>query len=430
MWSSNDTDPSFDDGSSSELTTNTPWPFINRDVQTQVERKCFEDGVTIHFERLPNTVPFWAPLFLQSDSLRVLFVVNKTMQASKLSQRRLTAEEVDGTSEAAANSCRYLAYTNPVSLALTATICWRTRQTFNFPLYRPKQGRFNPHIFPSRRLPIFKGPRAVFLWHSARFLSYFPLVLTATLVFFSSIAEMTYDARLARDPRLKIWVADIRRNLNKQSRIQHENQFPQRNLPTRPDTNSQSPQGGNDASREYGRDTFTSQSGGGFNGLDSEVRGSQPTPSPGSYWGKGTQSQAPPSKPQTSDSNSRYSDDDSDLFDDDDDDASPVPVAVRRAEAQQTRVTQSGSAWDRIRQQSQSGNAQWARGDSSGQERGWGQLRQDKSQNTQDSQPRTEGFTYSKQDEDKENKIYEKEKAQKEFDALLEAERRGGSGGR
>ncbi|KAI1648943.1 uncharacterized protein F4817DRAFT_332355 [Daldinia loculata] len=446
MPSDNDINPPFDDSSPSDLTTNPPWPLVSRNQQTQIERTYFEDGATIHFERLPR-LQFWAPLFFMKESFRVVYVTGKAVQASKLSQRRLTADEVNATSEAAANSARFLTWIHPVSLITTSIICWRTRKTFKFPLYQPKKRKFNPFTFPSKRLPIFTGASAVFAWHVSRFFCYLPFTLVGSLIFFTSVAESSYDAHLSRDPRLKNWLADVRRiHLNRLARMQRENQGPQRSFPGLPDPDSQSSQrtpvpqsprdkysseSENEAPREYGHDTFTGQSESSPNGLASEASRSPSTSSSQSYWGKEIQSQAPPSKSQDtvySDSGSQHSEDDLDLFDDDD--ASPVPAALRKAEAQQTRDGQGGSAWDRIRQQqSQSRSAQWARGDSSGQERGWGRLRQDRTQNPRDSQPKTEGFAYTKQDEDKENKTYEKEQAQKEFDALLEAERRGGSNG-
>ncbi|KAI1656425.1 hypothetical protein F4813DRAFT_364350 [Daldinia decipiens] len=420
MSSDDGIDHPFDDSSLSDLTTNPPWPLLSRVQQTQIERRYFEDGATIHFERLPS-FQFWAPLVFMRESFRVVYVTNKTIQASKLSQRRLTAGEVDATSEAAANSARFLPWIHPVSLIIASSICWRTRQSFRFPLYQPKKGKFNPRIFPTKRLPIFTGVKAVFAWHVSRFFCYFPFNLIGSLVFFTSVAETSYDARLSRDPRLKDWLADVRRNkLNRLSHMQRENQGAQRSFPVFPGPDPQSSQripapqyprdkyssgSGDEVPREYGNDTFTGQSESSPDGLASEVSRSPSTSSSGS--------------------GSRHTEDDSDLFDDDD--ASPVPAALRKAEAQQTRDYQGGSSWDRVRQQSQSESAQWTRGDSSGQERGWGRLRQDKTQNPRDSQPKTEGFAYTEQDEDKENKTYEKEQAQKEFDALLEAERRGGS---
>ncbi|KAI0827798.1 hypothetical protein F5Y06DRAFT_226908 [Hypoxylon sp. FL0890] len=439
MSSNNGFGTTFDSSSSFDqpVSNHPPWPYLDRFQQAQVEKRFFEEGATIHWERLP-TLGFWAPLFGFTDPLRVAFISSKVVGASKVCQRRLTAEEVDGTSEAAAVSFRYLPWIRPVSIGAALALSWRTRRTFSFPFYRPARGKINPFIFPMKRAPLFRGKKALYAWHITRFLCYFPLTWFASALFFSSVAETTYEAHLLRDPRLKAVVAGIRRN-GMQVRQQ------QRNLPQRPGAGASQPsqqdpstasfprgqyppQSGSQATQDYGHDAYTGQS---ENRLaESAMRPNTSTTAsaPQSSWTRNTQPQAPPNKPQDvryQESDPRNADYDADIFDYDD--ASPVSTASRRAEAQQARVAQSGSAWDRIRRQSQSGSAQWARGDSSGQERGWNQLRQDKAQNSRDASPKTESFAYTKEEEEKENRNYEKEQAQKEFDALLEAERRGGS---
>ncbi|KAI0138957.1 hypothetical protein F4776DRAFT_617438 [Hypoxylon sp. NC0597] len=438
MPSSNGLDPMFGDSSPFDqpVSNHPPWPYVVRFQQAQIEKNFFEEGATIHFERLP-TLQFWAPFFLVTDSSRVAFVTAKVVGSSKLSRRRLTAEEIDATSEAAAISCRYFPWIQPVSLAVASAITLGTRQTFSFPFYRPEAGKFDPLVFPTKRVPMLRGIRAVYAWHAFRFLCYYPPVLFGSLLFFSSLAETSYEARLLRDPRLKGMMADMRRNSRQLRQQQNSPQgsgagaphpaketpsvprFPRDQYPSQPESQ---------AAQDYGRDTYTGQSeGSSTEPATSPSRSTTITP-PQSSWSRNSQSQAPPSKPQDvryPESDWRSPDYDSDLFDDDD--ASPVSAASRRAEAQQARDTQSGSAWDRIRRQSQSGNTQWTQGDSSGQERGWGQLRQDKTQNPREAQPKTESFAYTKQEEEKETRNYEKEQAQKEFDALLEAERRGGS---
>ncbi|KAI1141720.1 hypothetical protein F5Y05DRAFT_271734 [Hypoxylon sp. FL0543] len=430
----------FDDSSPSDqpISNNPPWPRVDRLKQAQIERRFFEDGATIHYERLP-TLQSWTPLFLISDSLRVAYVTTKVVGCAKLAARRLTAEEVDGASEAAAISCRYLPWIQPVSMIAASLISWRTRRSFGFAFYRPKPGKIDPTVFPMRRAPIFTGRRAYYAWHAARFLTYFPPVWFGSLLFFSSLAETSYEARLLRDPRLRNIMTNAKRNA-RHFGGQHGNlpqspgaatSHPSRETHSTPSfPRGQFPsQSGSQSTQDYGHDTYTSQAEDGF--TEPATRGNTSTTAsvPQSSYSRNAQPQVPPSKSQGArypESDPRNADYDADLFDGDDD-ASPVSAAARRAEAQQARDAQSGSAWDRIRRQSQSDNSQWAKGDSSGQERGWAQLRQDKAQNAREWQPKTESFAYTKEEEDRETRKYEREQAQKDFDALLEAERRGDS---
>ncbi|KAI1374384.1 hypothetical protein F4677DRAFT_425924 [Hypoxylon crocopeplum] len=400
------------------ITTNPPWPLRGMDPvkQTIIERLYFEDGATIHFERM-------SPMAFR-DYSRVNFVARRVIGTARQAQRRLTASEVDAAAEHADSAARYFAWIEPCTAIGALVLAVRGRRTFQFPFYIPQPKKFYPFTFPMRRFAFLEGDRAAAAWHITRFLSYLPFFWAGTAFLFGSIAQTTWEMHILRDPRLLNVTRDIERNMrNERARVMH--QITQRGFPERPGMgNPQSPPEVPPPS-QFPRDQYTSESENqAAQGYGSETSASQAedTPSsPAAQPHRGAtastpQSQAQPSKPQ---------DDDSDLFDDDD--ASPVPHSLRRAEAEQASSSQRGSTWDRIRQKSQSGEAQWARGDSSGQERSWGQLRQDKTQNSRDSQPKTEGYSYSKQDEDREKRNYEKDQAQKEFDALLEAERRGGS---
>lgn len=93
------------------------------------------------------------------------------------------------------------------------------------------------------------------------------------------------------------------------------------------------------------------------------------------------------------------------------DDASPVAPSEQTNYSPQNSGQQGGSAWDRIR-----GQAQAARG----QPGSWAKKRQDEmtSRGAQDGS----SYNYSTADEEK---AYAKDQAQKEFDEMLERERRG-----
>ncbi|XXG95818.1 hypothetical protein Hte_002089 [Hypoxylon texense] len=411
MPSDDDFNPPNGDSSSFDQapTTNPRWPNITPAQQARLERKLFEDGAAIHLDTLPT----------RSGGLLggypvAPYIVMKVLRSANVVQRRLTPSEVDATSEAAAVSVRYVSWINPLTFAASCWYTWATRKSFSFAFIRPRA--FDPFVFPSKRAPLFRNMPALWAWHSIRVFTYLPPFWFVSGLFFASMTETTFEAHVMRDPRLQAWRQDVKAvALNKASTRE-----PQRSPPVRGGT--EVPSGsGDQASQDSGREPYTSQPDNDFGGSAPAPGTGATSPTPRPTWTRTAQPQAPPpSQPRN--------DDVADLFDDDD--GSPVSASARRAEAQQARSSQGSSSWDRLRQQAQSGSAQWTRGDSSGQERGWGQLRQDKTQNTKEVQRKTEGFAYTKEEEDKEQKNYEKEQAQKEFDALLEAERRGDSGRR
>lgn len=373
------------------------WPHVEAGLQRSIERRFFEEDATIHFERLQE-LPFWTPLHLRWDRLRVRSIVRKAVALAKVARRPLSATELDAISEHANASVRKLVWTCPISVALAGVWAFNGRNTYKFPFYRPKMTRFNPFYFPIASMPHIKGIRASMVWHGVRAMAYLPITALLSLIVMNSVGETSFQVRVLRDSRLGALGQAVRSNAK--SHVAQDQQIRVGSQPV-----------GNGAARSAGLPGSASDTANGA------TRTWGASPSSQSQWG--------PAAAQAQSSNK--SDWDSDPFEDD---GSPISPSVRRAEAMQ----RGGSAWDRLRQQSQSksqaDSSDFAQGDSSGQETGWGRLRQDAAPNTREGSRGSENFAYSRQDEERESKNYEKEQAQKEFDALLESERRGESSNR
>ena len=378
-----------------EPTHNPPWPYVDPFTQGRFERKCIADGETLNFDNLPKlqSWSWWAGGL--DDSVRVMTVLMRIDSHSNTVQRPLNRDEVNAIAEHAAHSVRAYSWIRPLSTAIALGITFAKRRTFSFPFYKPKMVKFDPHSFPTRNYALFNGPRAAFLWHSMRFMAYVPFTWLASLLFCKSISDQSFVAHSRRDPRLAELLQEGHQKLQQQG--QH--------LRRRPGHLASTPQD-------------LQQTGG--PSQDNENAGFSNQPTPERFGRAPDVSRAP--QPNWTHTSPPTSDEIDALFDDDD--ASPVAPSARRPEAGRRQTGSSGSSWEWIRQQAKSGT-DWERGDSSGQERGWGQLRQDKTQNPRDSTPKTDSYSYSDADEEREKRNYEKEQAQKEFDALLEAERRG-----
>ncbi|CAJ2504785.1 Uu.00g121790.m01.CDS01 [Anthostomella pinea] len=432
---------SFDDpGDSSsfdgnDTTNHKPWPHVLPSQQAQVEKKFFEDGATIHFDRLPQ-MQSWASLLGVGSPFQTISILRDVMSHATGTHRRLTAVEVQALSEHTAKRVRQFAWTQPVSIAgaIAATVI--TRKTFKFPFYQPKMTRFDPYMFPTKYMPFLKGARAAAVWHIVRFVTFQPLVWIPTALFFTSTSSSSFKAHVMRDPRLSTMVNDISKNHPDPREVARQQERRRLGIPD-PARRNTPPQAEGDATQfpsaeqasqpqnsfpqEYGSETISEAS---TPSVDTY------TPPRQSSWVRSAPPQAPFSKPQRNnfpDASSQNAADDLDLFDADD--ASPVSASSRKADTSQAQSSSGGSAWDRVRQQSRPEVRKWQQGDSSGQEKGWAQLRQDKTPNTRDATPKTESFAYTKEEVERETRDYEKEQAQKEFDAMLEAERSGQPGG-
>ncbi|KAH8156322.1 hypothetical protein CIB48_g11926 [Xylaria polymorpha] len=415
-------DPNGPFGESNEdgtPTYNKPWPVVDPFFQGRFERKYLADGETIDFDRLQK-LPFWAFLGGLSDSIRVLLVMRAVVDHSKGAKRPLTSIEATAIGEHAASSLRTFAWEIPVSFGCAAAAAFAGRRTFRFPLYQPKN--INPFYFPMKRIPLLRGRSAATAWHIARFCAYFPVAWIPTVIVFASTAATSFGAHAQRDSRLAPLIEEIRQNrpwVKQQPRRQASISNPAERGSAQ-DTQQMGDGAYQDGqtSQEHRSTNYTTQS---------SERPSPATESPQTAypsWSRSASTQSAPYRAQENTSpgpSSRREGDDSDLFDDDD--ASPLAPSAR---TRQAPSSSSGSSWDRIRQQARSDNPNWEKGDSSGQERGWAQMRQDKTQNPKDSNPKTDSYSYSDADEEREGRNYEKEQAQKEFDALVEAERHGG----
>jgi hypothetical protein len=396
-----------------------------------MERKFLTEGATINFDSIPK-LQFWAPWFGVTDVFRVMSVLRRVSSHSNGAMRPLTGAEASAISEHTARSVRYFAWAQPVSLGIAIAAAMRGRKTFRFPFYQPKGKKFDPHHFPSKTMAILKGPRVPFTWHIVRTAAYFPFVWIPTAVFFSSIADTSFQAHVLRDSRLTGLIEDVRRNAKNVSNMMEQEARRRRgvqNSPeaTRPQTSQQT---GDSVYRDptpqdYGSSDYAAQPSNTYDGSSAATEASQSTQP---NWPQSAYAQPTPRQVQERTRKgfgSRQEKEDSDLFDADDD-ASPVAPSARSTDGGQG--SSSGSAWDRLRQQARSGGAQWEKGDSSGQEQGWAQLRQDKTRNPKEATPKVDEFSYSKDDEERETRNYERDQAQKEFDALVEAERRGEGG--
>ncbi|KAI0142722.1 hypothetical protein GGR57DRAFT_382776 [Xylariaceae sp. FL1272] len=421
MASFDDTSPSSD-AYAAQRSPHAPWPFVPPDTQAKFERKHLAPGATINFQNLPRAA-WWIPA-----KERANLVLWNVAGFATNAHRPLEQHEVDAVAQNTVRAHQWRSLVMPTASVVAAVATYAGRKTFRFPFYTPNPKSFSPRAFPSKHWKIAEGEKAETLWNATRLATYFTFGTIGFNILFGSIQGSTFAANVLRDDRLKAITRSIAENVRTQRSTQRGQQQHTRS-PTSPGPVEQpyqdnTPQDYSDYSEDNTWNSSTSSQGNTYTAPPQQQTSTSPEqmrrPSPA--W-----------TPLTT--GTRAQDDDLDLFDDDD--ASPVAASARVSEPRQKASNSpSTTSWEQIRQQARSGSAQWARGDSSGQEKGWAQLRQDTARTTKDATPRSEDFSYSQVDEDKEKRQYEKDKAQKEFDALVDAEREGkvgssgsGSGG-
>ncbi|KAH8666315.1 hypothetical protein BX600DRAFT_511257 [Xylariales sp. PMI_506] len=457
--------------SMSDITRRGVWPDAGPRLlqqQAEIENRFFEQGATVHFDRLPE-LQFYAPLVGLSSRGRTQYVVNYIFSICSLhdASRKLTQSEIDALAECAAKNYRRHGWAPPATAAITLLSVYSGRETFRFPFVSPKNSWswFNHKVFFSQKWAFLRGPPAAYAWHFVRFVAYYPLVGLATRYFVKSYISMSMAAAIITDPRLRgVHEATLQKvrqerehgrfamhgrrtqeteqqgELSPADRQQRDDSYARVGLPPPTDVlgrpnSSRSPAGQTKQSADDWK-SQEAQTGDNWDNSDVEFAPIQQTPrssqQTGAYdqptststrtsWWRGAGS----SQEQTQESpppRSSTAWDDTDLFNDGDD-ASPTSPTTRKAElrGQGQGQAQATSSWDRLRQQAKANTSPFLGGDRSSQDTVWGQLRKTELPRTENEES---SAAYSESDKAMNRS---RNQAQKEFDAMLEAERHGGS---
>jgi len=452
----------------------------------KVKAEYFEEGATIDYDKLRRPGIFSRFLWMGEHAHRA-YMYAQVAKESTYAGRRVTATEVDALTEHMDWAWRTRAMAQPLSLLLAGYMTWRSRKVWKFPFVTARP-TFNPNVFPSERMPFLVGASAWATWHFVRFICYAPPSWFVTQWAVSEMAVGGYEKSKREDPRLRELMQQIKvarqaelakrfagaRPGGQREGAQRQPSQPDMRYPRQQQQQSQqqttyrddaSPTNSSGAGSEtwgnaetYAENTsYSSSSASPSARPPATSYGQQPPPSslpPTPSYSQPSQGGQASSEGSSgwAQSGSAF---DNNSSDDEFDDMSPVSPAARRQEAA-SATRSGGSAWDRIRQQ-QGGQSQsqsqssyqqqqqqqqqypaetssWGSSGSAsaagGGGGGWGAIR-GRNNNNNNSASSGQSYTYSAADEERETRMYEKEKAQKEFDAMVERERngQGASGG-
>ena len=323
------------------------------------------DKLGIDYDRLPP-LPFWAGLAGYSRTWYKLNVAGSIINMSTAVGRPLTYDETQALAGYWGAYCRHRTYEPLTALGLTAFLWNRGRAKFRFPFHTPGPD-FSPHMFPG--IPGLAGQRAFVMLHVVRALAYGIPTWYVTQAVVGSYAKTSAMVKITMDPILK----ELNAAIMKEAR-EHAGPRGRRAPPAPVDPAHSAPPTPPSAEGAWQQD---------------QDQG----------WQNGTSSP----------------------FLDEQDDRS----GVSSMETQQTSFQSptGGSAWDRLRRKSAEGSGSDAprQEPQAGGYQDWAERRRG-SQQTGGAGQGSDSYTYSEQDQDN---AVAKEQAQKEFDAMLERERRG-----
>jgi hypothetical protein len=358
-------------------------------------------------QSLLRPFPILGPLFGHSQATWDRTLQQFLRQAQQAVRRPLTQDEVDAYAYWTARAISQSSYGAPLGMAGGCYAAYISAQKFRFPFWQPNLETFNPEVFPPKQA-IFRGNRAVMAWHALRMLSYSTLggaiggFMMSSYAISSSIANQYLDKRLREVNEALVQRLRSQRGTSRPQMQQHR-------VPRQAEHDDASPSSGmyRSGNAEIGR----RQDSEGPN--DDHWREEKPREKP---WRKS--SRPPPLEEVHENQDAGYA-----VYDD------ASPTGGRGVSADTASQQTSGSAWDRLRrgekpiQNRQTETAQREDAQQQPSQSVWSKLRNRPQQGMRDKSNTDENYSYSETYEQRE---LTKAQAQREFDAQVERERRGG----
>lgn len=358
-------------------------------------------------QSLLRPFPILGPLLGQSQARWDRTLQHFVRQAQLAVRRPLTQEEVDAYAYWTARAISQSSYGAPLGIAGGCYAAYISAQKFRFPFWQPNLDTFNPELFPQKQA-IFRGNRAIMAWHAMRLLSYSTLggaiggFFMSSFAVSSSIANQFLDKRLREVNEALLQQIQSRRGTTNPQMRQHR-------VPRQAQKDDASPSGG---MYESG---YTETDGRQESERLSDDRWREEQPKARS-WRKSPRPTPLEEVHENQDAGYAVYDDTS-------------PTGGQGVSADTVPQEKSGSAWDRLRRgekPSQNRQMETGRHQQAPQpprQSAWSKLRNGSEQGGRDIPPADESYSYPETYEQRE---LAKAQAQRDFDAQIERERRGG----
>ena len=341
------------------------------------------------------------PIFGYSQDKFQLLLRAKIQNAQNVLARPPTQEEAEAMAFWTAKQLQIVSFGFPLGTAGGVWRAYNTRGTFRFPFWQPSIDKYRSPDGTFQFIGL-KGNRAVMLLHAFRTMAYGGFGQFFGELLFGSYAASVGAVGELGDKRLKTYMMAIRQRSHEKRGTIPSPASPQSTRTHIPPLERDSDQN-MDESEPDTRELAGSYFNEGVSDNDSSLSQSPRVQPPKRR--SAVQSVQPSEREQQQDttkSSYEY------------DDASPTG-----GEGVRDDMTQGGSAWERIRSGAMVGNRSNSKQQQPAQrESSWSKRQAEAKTTSEDS------FSYSKTDEER---SFAQQEAQKEFDAKVERERRGGS---
>lgn len=382
------------------------------------QRGQYEDHVREQINRSfqEYTPPWYASVIGFRRDWNLLVATSRVSGFASTLGRDLEDTETKAIAEYTLNNIHSNAAFKWATIGLAAYMTYRGRHTWQFPFYKPKLGgRFNPNeatsIFNNKKI---RGAYPRFTWHTLRFTAYAAVTMLMVEPVFRAVNYIRTETKMANDPRLERFMKEAASKVKKVMSDGPSGGDPRQRRQAEP----------TDSSDSYTQDEAQEETNG--------DRSALPAMQHSADYYRMHDRMRDTAQSQTS----QQSGDDWNVLDEEDG-ASPIAAPVRN---QSTTTAPAGSSWERLRQQSRSGQQTQEQSEFTSRG-GWASVGRAQPQSQSESQSgwgsesssssewagSRDSYTYNSADEER---ALAKEQAQKEFDEMLEKERNGDQQGR
>ena len=176
----------------------------------------FNYPTTIDLTQLPQVPLVYRAFFGPATETRIMHINANMRMARAILKRSPTQDETNALAFHAAKGVALQAYGLPLGFGITILRMWQTRHTFAIPFYKPKDLEF-VNTWPSSSMPLAKGQLARLAWHSMRFGAHFTAWVIPAVLLAGSYGGTVEKVGLLRDSRMKDFIATMKETA-KQSR--------------------------------------------------------------------------------------------------------------------------------------------------------------------------------------------------------------------
>lgn len=419
--------------SSKALDPRTPYVVgLTEDAITVKTLEGREPLYNIYFDNIPlaglkRWFLYGGPTRAYAASLTFSDLLRRT---ETIADRHLTQQEADGLAYQSSRRSLYSVTGNLLGVAAGYSIAWRLRAKMKFP-FRAAQPLERYNNFPNRYIPFFRGQYARTAWHMTRANTWAFLWVVLLSPVFSTMGAYAFATGLAADQRTK-HLADLITEFSKNQRNDIHRRLAQRedDRTTRqrgppspkPSTDQLYPQRDTEtldeqSAQEWERDSATN--------ADSQASAFSNTDNsqfqkPDLRSSRSPADSLPPAGQNSQQDQGVFFYEDNDTSSNYDDDASPTAGNRPRS------PSPGGNTWAQIRRgisptsSGQQGPQPGYSQDSSPSPGGW-RRPEPQSQRDASFQNSSDSFSFSKTEAEKQ---FAREQAQKDFDDMLDRERR------